>query len=116
MTKQIALAVDAVLVMLFAAIGVLSHHEPFMHRWPIAVWPFLLALLVAWAVLLVRRRPVGTLASGVFVWLVTAWGGLAVRVAAGGGFAVSFAIVATVVTGVFLLGWRLAARKALVGI
>lgn len=113
MPKQLVLAVDVALVMLFALIGVLSHHESLASRWATVVWPFLVACLVAWAVLLWRRRPVGTVGSGVFVWLVTAWGGLALRVAAGGGFAVSFGIVTTVVTGIFLLGWRLLLRRRL---
>lgn len=106
MPKQTALVVDLALVCLFAAIGVLSHHESLTARWPVVVWPFLVACLVAWAVLLVRKRPVGTLDAGVFVWLVTAWGGLALRVAGGGGFQLSFGIVTTMFTGLFLLGWR----------
>lgn len=113
MTKQLALAIDLVLVAVFAAIGVLSHHENLATRWPVAVWPFLVACLVAWAVLLLRHRPVGGMAGGVFIWLVTAWGGLALRAASHQGVALSFCIVATVVTGIFLLGWRLLARRRL---
>ena len=113
MPKQTALLVDLALVSLFALIGVLSHHESVTARWPIAVWPFLTACLVAWAILLIRKRPVMTLAGGIFIWLVTAWGGLGLRVATGGGFQVSFGIVATVVTGLFLHGWRLLMRRHL---
>ena len=112
MPKQTAVLVDLVLVSIFAMIGVLSHHESLASRWPIAVWPFLTACLVAWAIMLVRKRPVLTLGAGIFTWLTTAWGGLAIRYAStGGDFKISFAIVTTVVLGLFLVGWRLLAGR-----
>ncbi|MFZ2261189.1 DUF3054 domain-containing protein [Luteococcus japonicus] len=116
MTKQVALALDLALVVLFSIIGVLSHSESLVSRLAPVVWPFLVACAVAWLILLWRHRPVGTLAAGVFVWLCTALGGLGLRAAAGGGTQTAFIIVTLVVTGIFLVGWRLLLRKKLVGI
>ncbi|GAB2470933.1 DUF3054 domain-containing protein [Luteococcus sediminum] len=116
MTKQVALAIDMVLVVVFSIIGVLSHDGDLANRLVPVAWPFLLACAVAWAILLLRRRPVGTVMAGVFVWLVTAWGGLALRAAVGGGTAFAFMVVTTVVTGLFLVGWRLIFRKKLAGL
>lgn len=113
MSKQVVMGIDLVLVVLFAAIGRASHDENILSGLVRTAWPFLVACLVAWAILLLRRRPVGTLAAGVFVWLITAWGGLALRMATGTSAAASFWVVATVALGLFLVGWRLLARGRL---
>jgi hypothetical protein len=55
------------------------------------------------------------------VWILTVFIGLAIRVATGQGdvdgnpLPISFVIVATIVLGVFLLGWRGIARLVLRG-
>lgn len=113
MRKPAVMAVDLVLVIIFAAIGRASHHEAVFTGLARTAWPFVLACLVAWAVLLIRRRPVTTPGAGVFVWLVTAWGGLALRVASGTSAAFPFMVVATIVTGLFLVGWRVLLRRRL---
>ncbi|MEL4505813.1 DUF3054 domain-containing protein [Luteococcus sp. H138] len=113
MTKQVVLAIDLALVVLFSIIGVLSHSESLLSRLIPVVWPFLVACAIAWLIMLWRKRPVGTLGAGVFVWLVTAWGGLALRAATGGGTQTAFIVVTTVVTGLFLVGWRLLLSKKL---
>jgi len=113
MTKQVVMAVDVALVVVFSIIGVLSHSESLASRLVPVMWPFLVACLVAWAIMLLRHRPVGTIGAGVFVWLVTAFGGLALRAAAGGGTQFAFMVVTTVVTGLFLVGWRALFRKKL---
>lgn len=106
-----AFLVDAVLVLVFAAIGRASHGEN-----PIGFlltgWPFLVALLVGHLLaMLVPARPrrPWSLGWGVVAWVVTVVGGMLLRVAAGGTAETPFIIVATVVLGVFLLGWRLIA-------
>ncbi|GAA1393289.1 DUF3054 domain-containing protein [Luteococcus peritonei] len=111
MTKQVALAIDLVLVVVFAALGRASHQENIFAGLVHTAWPFLVACMVGWAILLLRRRPALTVASGVFLWLVTAWGGLALRMATGTSARVPFWIVTTVVLGLFLVGWRLLARR-----
>ena len=65
------------------------------------------ALLMALVLLVrsARARPLG-LTAGVLVWVPTVVVGMLLRVATGAGVQTSFVIVATVVLGVFLLGWR----------
>jgi hypothetical protein len=102
--------VDLVCVLVFAAVGRASHGEDLA---PLGVattaWPFAAGWLVGWALALLvsttRSRPLG-LAAGVLVWVPTVVLGMLLRVATGAGVQTSFVIVATVVLGVFLLGWR----------
>lgn len=106
-----ALVVDAVLVLIFAAIGRASHGED-----PIGFiltgWPFLAALIVGHvlaALVPARPRRPWSLGWGVIVWLVTVLGGMLLRVAAGDTAETPFIIVASAVLAAFLLGWRLIA-------
>jgi FtsH-binding integral membrane protein len=106
--------VDLVCVLAFAGIGRASHGESVG---PVGLvttaWPFLAGGLVGWVLVLVvraaRGRPVG-LAAGVLVWLPTVVVGMLLRALTEAGVQTSFVIVATVVLGLFLLGWRAIAR------
>lgn len=110
MPKPYAIIVDLLLVVLFAVLGRLSHHEGIGLVGVVqTAWPFLVALLVGWAVLLWRKRDHLTPTSGVFVWLVTWVGGLVLRVVGGDTAAVAFMIVAGLMLALFLIGWRLLA-------
>lgn len=103
-----ALLVDAVLVLVFAVIGRASHDES-PAGFLITAWPFLAALLVGHlvaAALPGRPRRPWTLLWGAVVWIVTVLGGILLRLATGDTAEVPFIIVATIVLGVFLLGWR----------
>jgi Protein of unknown function (DUF3054) len=106
-TRVLPALLDVASIVLFAALGRASHAEGVTATGVASVaWPFLAAAALGW--LLARRRP-GWPASvrvGVVVWPVTVVLGLALRVATGGGFAVSFGLVTLVVLGVLLLGWR----------
>ena len=103
-------AADLVCVLVFAAIGRASHGEEvgLGGVWTTA-WPFAAGWLLGWALVLLvpgaRARPLGVLA-GVVVWVPTVVVGMLLRVASGAGVETSFVVVATVVLGVFLLGWR----------
>ena len=102
--------VDLVLVVVFAAIGRASHDEAVgPGGLATTAWPFAAGWLVGWVLVLLvgaaRARPHGLLA-GVFVWLPTVVVGMLLRVASGAGVQTSFVVVATIVLGVFLLGWR----------
>ncbi|HTN55099.1 MAG TPA: DUF3054 domain-containing protein [Microbacterium sp.] len=106
-----ALVVDAVLVLIFAAIGRASHGED-----PIGFiltgWPFLIALVVGHALAaLVPARPrrPWSLGWGVIAWVVTVVGGMLLRVAAGDTAETTFIIVASAVLAALLLGWRVIA-------
>lgn len=106
-----ALILDVVLVLVFAVIGRASHDEDPL-GFLLTAWPFLVALLVGHlvaALLPARPRRPWSPAWGAVVWLVTVAGGLLLRVAAGDTAQVPFIIVATLVLGVLLVGWRVVA-------
>jgi Na+/proline symporter len=106
-------AIDAALIVGFAALGRRSHEEGSSLTGILGVAaPFLVALSVGWLVARAWRAPL-SLRVGVFVWLVTVVGGLALRSAVfGRGIAPAFIAVAFVTLGVLLVGWRAAARVA----
>jgi Protein of unknown function (DUF3054) len=104
-----SLLVDAALVLLFALMGRVSHDEGLTLTGLLqTAWPFIVGLLMGWlAVRAVRHRWPREVLDAVPVWVVTVVGGLCLRVLSGTGEAPwSFAAVATVVLGAFLLGWR----------
>jgi hypothetical protein len=98
-------ALDAVLVLVFATIGRLSHGET-LAGLGVTYWPFLGGLLLGWLLVRAWRRPRGVIPTGLGLWVATVGGGLLLRVVSGQGVQLSFAIVTTVVLGVFLVGWR----------
>ena len=101
--------VDAAFVLLFATLGRISHTEGVGWAGVLGTaWPFLVALAVGWALARVRSGWPTRMQGSAAVWLVTVVLGLALRVATGGGFAWSFGLVALVVLGLFLIGWRCA--------
>lgn len=105
------LALDAVLVIAFATIGRRSHEEGLtLGGIAHTAWPFLAGVAVGWALLVVRRVPAASLAAGLVVWPATVVVGMLLRALTDAGTAPSFVVVATVVTGVLLLGWRLVAQ------
>lgn len=106
-----ALVVDAVLVLIFAAIGRASHEENPL-GFLLTAWPFLVALLVGHgiaALVPARPRRPWSLGWGVVVWIVTVAGGMALRLATGDTAETPFIIVASLVLAAFLIGWRLVA-------
>ncbi|WP_433712520.1 DUF3054 domain-containing protein [Nocardia sp. CA-084685] len=120
MRKLVPLVVDALLVILFCAIGRRSHEEAVLTGLLKTVWPFAIGLAIGWVVAAVVASRVkeqaaqfdGTTvwSTGVLVWLCTLCGGMVLRVISGQGTAFSFIIVAACVLALFLLGWRAALR------
>ncbi|MCV0336440.1 DUF3054 domain-containing protein [Microbacterium sp.] len=103
-----AVVVDVVLVLIFAAIGRASHDEN-PAGFLLTAWPFLIALLVGHllaALLPGRPRRPWSLPWGAVVWVVTVAGGMLIRVLSGDTAELPFIIVATLVLGAFLVGWR----------
>ena len=104
----VALALDALLVLVFAGVGRASHDEagPVLGA-VLTAWPFLVGTTAGWLVVRVLRRtwPVD-LAPGVTVWFSTVLIGMLLRHAVGSGTAASFIVVASIVLALFLLGWR----------
>ncbi|MEV8251735.1 DUF3054 domain-containing protein [Microbacterium sp. NPDC076768] len=103
-----AIIVDIVFVLVFAAIGRASHGENPV-GFILTAWPFVIALLVGHllaGLLPARPRRPWSLLWGVVVWAVTVAGGMLLRVLSGDTAEVPFIIVATLVLGAFLVGWR----------
>ncbi|MBT2495093.1 DUF3054 domain-containing protein [Microbacterium sp. ISL-59] len=103
-----AVIVDIVLVLVFAAIGRASHDEN-PAGFLLTAWPFLIALAIGHvlaALLPARPRRPWSVLWGTVVWVVTVAGGMLIRVLSGDTAEVPFIIVATIVLGVFLVGWR----------
>jgi hypothetical protein len=111
-----ALAVDALLLLAFAALGRRSHDEAsgVLETLRVAA-PFLAGWLLAAAVTGLVRRPLGP-GTAVRAWAVGLPGGLLLRGVTGGGLAPAFVVVALVVNLATLVGWRvlhgLARRRA----
>ena len=108
------LAVDVVGVLVFCAVGRRSHDEG-LNVTGIAVtaWPFLTGTVVGWLVSRGWRRPTAVAPTGVVVWLCTVVIGMLLRKVTSAGVAASFVVVATTVTALLLLGWRVAAGLTL---
>lgn len=104
-----ALAADAVCIVAFAALG-RRNHDGGVTVAAVAqtAWPFLAGAAVGWLVSRGWRRPTA-ISTGITVWLCTVAVGMLLRRATSAGTAASFIVVAALVTGVLLLGWRAAA-------
>lgn len=112
-TAWIATAVDALLVVVFAAIGRATHEEGALGSWALGLsttaWPFLAALGLGWLLCLGWRAPLAPLRAGMPIWLVTVVGGMLLRALSGQGTAVPFIVVATLTLLLMLVGWRVSA-------
>ncbi|GAA4171358.1 DUF3054 domain-containing protein [Gryllotalpicola koreensis] len=103
----LSIVLDVVLVVLFTVIGRVSHGENLAFGGVVqTAWPFLVGTLLGWLVTAAWRRPLSLVRSGIPIWLLTVIVGMVLRVVSSQGIAVSFVVVATIVLGVFLLGWR----------
>ncbi|WP_200256259.1 DUF3054 domain-containing protein [Corynebacterium antarcticum] len=107
-----ALRTDLTAILLFALLARLAHRgdglEFSIAGWLATALPFLVGVLVAYGILSVKRRgPLPVNPGGITVWLVTLVTGLA---AWGVSHAAiphwSFMIVAGLMSGLLLLGWR----------
>ncbi|AFC56290.1 hypothetical protein OCQ_47780 [Mycobacterium paraintracellulare] len=100
---------DVVGVLVFCALGRRSHDEG-LNLTGIATtaWPFLSGTAVGWLAARGWRRPTAVAPTGVVVWLSTVVVGMVLRKATSAGVAASFVVVATAVTALLLLGWRVA--------
>jgi hypothetical protein len=102
------LALDTVLVVLFAAIGRRNHAEAGGLTDSLATaWPFLVGTGAGWLIsMAVFRRAPLQVPEGVPVWLSAVALGMLLRGATGEGTAFSFIIVATLFLGAAMLSWR----------
>ena len=105
-----ALLLDVVCVVVFCTIGRRSHAEGLSIAGVAqTAWPFLSGTALGWLVTRAWRRPTELAPTGLVVWLSTVVVGMLLRKATSQGTAVSFVVVASVVTAILLLGWRLVA-------
>ncbi len=110
---------DVIAVIVFVTIGRINHEEGFSFGgfWG-TLWPFLAGWAVAAlvSIALTASGRVGwslqrLFPAGILCWVSTIAIGMLLRWADGQGIAASFVIVATLATGVLLLGWRLLAAQ-----
>lgn len=106
------LGIDVVAIFVFAVLARLAHNtesDPFtfmniLDTW----WPFLIGVVLAHVLAaVVKKHPEPVAPGGVLVWVVTVVVGLgiwAIRNAAMPHW--SFILVATIMSGLLLLGWR----------
>jgi hypothetical protein len=103
----LALAADIVCVLVFCALGRRSHAEGLtLAGIAETAWPFLSGTVLGWLVSRGWRAPTAVAPTGVIVWVSTVAVGMLLRKASSQGVAVSFIIVASLVTALLLLGWR----------
>ena len=109
--RRLALVLDCACVLLFVIIGRASHTQgESLADIAFTAWPFLAGLAGGWLAVRAWRRPWGLVPAGVGAWLGTVALGMVLRVLSGQGTAFAFVLVALAFLGLFLLGWRLAAR------
>ena len=98
--------------MLFVAIGRRNHDEGEAIDGLLTVAaPFVIALVVGWVVARAWARPV-QIETAFVIWPVTVALGMVLRhFIFDRGTALSFVIVTAVVTGVFLVGWRMVVAR-----
>lgn len=107
--SAVALALDVLCVVIFAAIGRGSHARAATLSGLVeTAWPFAAALAIMWAVTMAWKRPFAALTTGIPVWIGTVALGMVFRALVGQGTAVPFIIVATLTLLLVLVGWRLA--------
>jgi hypothetical protein len=105
----VAVVGDGLAILVFAVIGRANHHESTGPHgvWHTA-WPFLLGAALGLAATAYARVSPTAVRAGVRVWVWTLVIGMVVRASTGVGTAIAFVIVAAVVLGAFLVGWRAA--------
>ncbi|MGH8964358.1 MAG: DUF3054 domain-containing protein [Actinomycetes bacterium] len=102
----LAIVADVVAVVVFAAVGRITHAEPDNLLGLLGTaFPFLVGLGAMWVTPFVRAHPV-RMRGALVVWLGTVVVGLALRWGFTDRLPLSFAVVTAISLGVLLLGWR----------
>ncbi|MCI4673841.1 DUF3054 domain-containing protein [Candidatus Mycolicibacterium alkanivorans] len=106
----LALFADIAGVVVFCTIGRRSHAEGLtLGGIAETAWPFLSGTLIGWLIARAWRAPTAVAPSGLVIWLSTVVVGMLLRKASSQGVAASFIVVASLVTALLLIGWRMAA-------
>jgi drug/metabolite transporter (DMT)-like permease len=102
-----AAAADALLILVFAALGREAHQRgDIITGVLLTAWPFLAGAAIMWLLMLAWKAPFSPWPAGVGVWLGTVAIGMLLRALTNQTVVVTFIIVALVTLGVFLLGHR----------
>ncbi|MDO5511251.1 DUF3054 domain-containing protein [Corynebacterium sp.] len=116
MNRSTALLADVVAIAAFALFARIAHQTDDMplnvQGWLSTWWPFLLGVLVSWG-LIVGLKLDGhrVFPAGIMTWAVTVVVGLGIWAVRNGALPHwSFILVATLMSGLLLLGWRGLAR------
>lgn len=107
-----ALVADIACVVFFIALG-RRNHAGGVSVGGVAetAWPFLIGTAIGWLVSRGWRHPNALAPTGITVWVCTVAAGMVLRKATSEGTAASFIAVATLVTALLLLGWRVAVNR-----
>ncbi|SIR61295.1 DUF3054 domain-containing protein [Williamsia sterculiae] len=124
-TTVVAAGCDVLAILVFVIIGRFNHHDGLRPTGILSTfWPFALGAVLGWSLCYVVAqvrssdllhhdfRPESIWVDGMVIWVATVAIGMVLRQQFGQGIAISFVIVATIVLGLFLLGWR-GARMAM---
>lgn len=104
-----AATADAVLIMVFAAVGRDAHQRgEVVSGVLLTAWPFLAGAAVGWLAVRAWRYPLSVRRTGLAVWLGALVGGMVLRLLTGQTVVLPFIIVAFLSLGLLLVGWRLA--------
>jgi hypothetical protein len=111
MSRALGVLADVCCVLAFVVIGRANHHAgESLSGVTSTAWPFLAGLAAGELATRAWRRPLALVPAGVGVWIGTVAGGQLLRVLSGQGTEAAFIVVSLLFLGLFLLGWRLAAR------
>jgi len=106
-TALIAGLADAILVLVFAAIGRDAHQRADVVTGVFSTaWPFLAGAAIGWLAVRAWRAPLQIWPAGVGVWIGTVAGGMLLRAATGQTVVLAFIIVALISLAILLLGYR----------
>lgn len=113
-TRIKTLVIDLILVFVFAILARLAHGGISLSAILNTFWPFAIGTVVGTGIAAALRRDSHHLSTGIIIWIATAVTGLGIW-----GIRhqeiphISFIIVASIMSGLLLLSWRLIAVKRL---
>ncbi|QGU05700.1 DUF3054 domain-containing protein [Corynebacterium comes] len=112
MTRISALSADVVAIAAFALFARIAHQTDDMPLnvagWLSTLWPFLLGIALSWVVIVIAGwNGARVVPAGVTAWLITVVVGLGIWTLRNGGLPHwSFILVATIMSALLVLGWR----------
>jgi hypothetical protein len=108
-TPWLSFLLDAILVTAFVIVGRASHDRSLTRLLGVALWPFLVGLLIGWLAGRAWKDPNAPVRAGIPVWLGTAAVGMLLRWVSGQGVQPVFMAVGSAFLLLFIVGWRVIA-------